>query len=63
MMDDDERYIEDLRLQSRQKQINKMFEEEGLTDEILKEQLEINKRRHELNIHDPNEEIDDNFVQ
>lgn len=62
-MDDDERYIEDLRLQSRQKQINKMFEEEGLTDEILKEQIELNKRRHELDIHDPNEEIDDNFVQ
>lgn len=62
-MEDDERYIEDLRLQSRQKQINKMFEEEGLTDEILNEQLEINKRRHELDIHDPNEEIDDNFVQ
>ena len=62
-MDDDERYIENLRLQSRQKQINKMFEEEGLTDEILKEQLEINKRRHELDIHDPTEEIDDNFVQ
>ena len=62
-MEDDERYIEDLRLQSRQKQINKMFEEEGLTDEILNEQLEINKRRHELDIHDPNEEVNDKFVQ
>ena len=62
-MDDDERYIENLRLQSRQKQINKMFEEEGLTDEILKDQIELNKRRHELDIHDPTEEIDDNFVQ
>lgn len=62
-MEEDERYIEDLRLQSRQKQINRMFEEEGLTDEILNEQLEINKRRHELDIHDPNEEVNDNFVQ
>jgi len=63
-MEDDERYIEDLRLQSRQKAINRMFEEEGLTDEILNEQLEINKRRHELDIHDPNEEItEDKFVQ
>ena len=61
-MEEDQRYIEDLRLQSRQKAINEMFEEEGLTDEILKEQLEINRRRHELDIHDPNEEIDD-FVQ
>ena len=62
-MEDDERYIENLRLQSRQKAINRMFEEEGLTDEILNEQLEINKRRHELDIHDPTEEIDDKFVQ
>ncbi len=63
-MEDDERYIESLRLQSRQKQINKMFEEEGLTDEILKEQLEINRKRNELDIHDPNHEVnDDKFVQ
>lgn len=63
-MEEDERYIESLRLQSRQKQINKMFEEEGLTDEILKEQLEINRKRNELDIHDPNHEVnDDEFVQ
>lgn len=63
IMDDDERYIEDLRLQSRQKQINSMFEEEGLTDEILKEQIELNKRRNELDIHDPNHEANERFVQ
>lgn len=64
MMEDDGKYIEDLRLQSKQKQINKMFEEEGLTDEILKEQLEVNRKRNELDIHDPNHEVnDDEFVQ
>ena len=62
-MEEDERYIESLRLQSRQKQINKMFEEEGLTDEILKEQLEVNRKRNELDLHDPTEEINDEFVQ
>ena len=62
-MEDDERYIESLRLQSRQKQINKMFEEEGLADEILKEQLEVNRKRHELDIHDPNHEVNNKFVQ
>lgn len=60
---DDEKYIEDLRLQSKQKQINEMFEEEGLTDEILKEQLYVNKRRNELDIHDPNETIFEKYVQ
>lgn len=66
-MEYDERYIEDLRLQSKQKQINDMFEDEGLTDEILKEQLEINRKRKEYDIHDPSEVIanDDgcDFVQ
>lgn len=63
MMGEDERYIENLRLQSRQKAINRMFEEEGLTDEILKEQLEVNRKRHELDIHDPNHEVNEKFVQ
>ena len=34
-----------------------MFEEEGLTDEILKRQIEVNKKRNELDIHDPSEVI------
>ena len=54
-------------MKNKQRQINEMFEEEGLTDEILKKQLEVNKERHELDIHDPNEVVytdDDNeFVQ
>lgn len=36
----------------KQKQINKMFEEEGLTDEILKEQIELNKKINEEDLHD-----------
>ena len=56
-MEKEEKYIEDLRLQSKQKQINDMFEEEGLTDEILKKQIEVNKKRNEHDIHDPSEVI------
>ena len=37
---------------NRQKQINKMFEEEGLTDNILKMQIELNKKINENDIHD-----------
>ena len=65
-MGPDELYIEDLRLRNKQRYVNRnrMFEEEGLTDRVLREQLEINKRRNELDIHDPNEELDDEkFVQ
>lgn len=36
----------------KQKQIDKMFEEEGLTDAILKEQIELNKKIHEEDLHD-----------
>lgn len=63
MMEPDEKYIEDLRLQNRQRYVNKMFEEEGLTDRVLNEQIKINQKRNELNIHDPNEVIEDEFVQ
>ena len=51
-MEPDEVFIEDLRLRNRQEYVNRMFEEEGMTDEILKKQVEINKKRNELDIHD-----------
>ena len=63
-MEPDEKYIEDLKLRNKQRYVNNMFEEEGLTDRVLREQLEINARRNELDLHDPNEEItEDKFVQ
>ena len=55
-------FLKRISLSNKQKQINRMFEEEGLTDRVLREQLEINKRR-ELDLHDPTEEINDEFVQ
>lgn len=50
-------FLKKISLSNKQKQINKMFEEEGLTDEILKKQIEVNKKRNELDIHDPSEVI------
>ena len=38
-MGPDELYIEDLRLRNKQRYVNRMFEEEGLTDRVLREQL------------------------
>lgn len=40
-----------------------MFEEEGLTDEILDKQIEINKKRNELNLTDKSEVIHKGYVQ
>jgi len=62
-MDSDEKYIKSLEFQRKQKRLNEMFDEEGLTDEILMEQVELNKKRHECDVHDPNEEVHDNYVQ
>ena len=58
------RSIIEKELRNKQKEINRMFEEEGLTDEILRKQLEINQKRNEHNIVDKKEIIDDGeFVQ
>ena len=58
MMDrENEDFIKRVNLSNRQKEINRMFEEEGLTDEILKKQLELNQERHKLDIHDPTETL------
>lgn len=56
-------FLKKISLKNRQRRLNEMFEEEGLTDEILREQLEINKKRNELDLHDSEEEGDDGFVQ
>ena len=40
-----------------------MFEEEGLTDEILKKQIQLNQERHDEDIHDSTEEIYKEYVQ
>ncbi len=52
-----ENFLQRVNLANRQKEINRMFEEEGLTDEILKKQIELNKERNRLDIHDPTETV------
>ena len=54
-MEPDELFIEDLKIRNKQKYINKMFDEEGLTDSILRQQLELNRKRNEMNIPDKSE--------
>ena len=54
---ENEDFIKRVNLSNRQKEINRMFEEEGLTDEILKKQIGLNKERHKLDIHDSTETV------
>lgn len=46
------RFFDDLKIKNRQNYVNKLYAEEGLTDNILERQVEINKRRHDLDIPD-----------
>ena len=50
-------------LAKRQKRLNKMFEEEGLTDDILREQIKINFEKAKFNINFDNEKINGEYVQ
>ncbi len=50
-------------LNREQDSINKEYEENGLTDEVLKRQVEVNKSRNELDIPDFSELNDEGFAQ
>ena len=56
-MESDEEYIETLRILVDQTKNEVHYEEQGLTDEILDKQIEINKRRNELDLPDREEFI------
>ena len=44
--------------------VNKEYAAKGLTDDVLEKQIQINKKRHKLNIPDPNQPTnDEGFVQ
>ena len=53
----------DEKLSKLQREVDELYEKDGLTDEVLKKQVEINRLRHEYNI--PEEEcfIFEEYVQ
>ena len=58
-----DKFRKQISYRNRQRTINKKYEKEGLTDEVLDMQLELNKDRHENNISDPTKRIYKNYVQ
>ena len=62
-MDDIERTKLEVQLRNQQRVLNKKFAEEGLTDEILDEQIKLNQLRHEYDITDESEKVYEDFVQ
>lgn len=63
MVDKAKKFLKIIQLKNKQRVINKKFEKEGLTDEVLLEQFELNKVRHALDIADSDNFIFENFVQ
>lgn len=60
---DNELFKIKINLDNRQRVVNRKFEEEGLTDEVFEEQLEINRLRHEHNLTDECNRVFKNYVQ
>lgn len=59
----DEKYLKEIEFKNRQKAIDKKYEEEGLTDEVLELQVELNQDRNKWDISDPTKRIYENYVQ
>ena len=57
------RIIQAWNLNRKQADLNEKYELYGLTDELLDKQVELNKKRHELDIRDKNNVIYEDFVQ
>ncbi len=56
-------FLRKISLKNKQKQVNKLYEEQGLTSEVLRKQVEINTERSEFDIPDESEMIYLKFVQ
>lgn len=55
--------INGYKLNKKQKEVNKKYKEERLTNNVLDAQIAINKKRNELDIPDPNNKIYKKWVQ
>ena len=50
-------------LKKKQKEVDELFEKDGLTDEVLDKQITINKLRHAHDISDETETVHEDYVQ
>lgn len=63
-MDDNEKYMLKLELEKEQHDLNIKYRNEGLTDEVLDKQVELNRLRNKYDIPDDLEEkLHEDFVQ
>lgn len=63
MLEKERRFLKKIQLKNRQRVLNKQYEREGLSDEVLEAQVELNQLRNELDIPDSDNFIHEKFVQ
>lgn len=63
MLDKAKRYFQKIQIKNKQRAIDKQYAREGLSNDVLEKQIEINCLRHELDIPDESKFIFEDFVQ
>lgn len=63
MMDKIKKVYYTVNVKNRQRKVNKDFKENGLSDELLEEQISINQLKHEHDIVLDEDKIHENFIQ
>lgn len=63
MLDKAKKFLKIIQIKNKQKAINKQFEKDGLTDELLEAQVKLNQERHKYDIPDESEFVYGEFVQ
>lgn len=63
MLDKAKKFLKIIQLKNKQKAITKKYSEEGLTDEVLNAQVELNEKRNKYDIPDDTEFVYEEFVQ
>ena len=56
-------FLKKMQIKNKQRAINKQYEKEGLTDEVLDAQIELNKLKHEYDIADSSKKVFEEYVQ
>ena len=57
------KFLKKISLKNRQNKVNKLYQEEGLSDEVLRKQVEITTERNQYDIPDDYAKIYKDFVQ
>ena len=57
------KFVKRVQFRNRQRAINKQYEKEGLTDEVLDAQVTLNVERNKYNISDGTKKVYKNYVQ